>query len=160
MIIILLFTTPKNTKNPIPWLIRKFENSTFSHVAIQVGDMVYESSIFGVRDQMSWRFGEKNKVVTKVFLEVEAEQYTVIMHFLNYFKGVGFGVGTIVGMAMERLFGVKNYFKDRDRTFLCSEYAIRALQSAGMVRYLRPEKDGPLKLWEALIKLKEFSGQA
>lgn len=149
-----VYFTESKFSNPVNWMIKKFEKSPFTHCAIGLVDhgevFIYESGLFGVKCMSLEEFKVLNKIVEVVKLNVSDKSYKQIYKNLEQYVGVSYGYCTLLGILFARVSGRRNRFADGDETFICSEYIYKALKDVLKLPSMRPEKDGPKKLYELL----------
>ena len=154
----LLFVRPK-TWNPVSGLIMLFDSTKFSHCAIAYGDydtkIVVHSNKWRVNIEAFEIFKKHTRIVETVIIDVRGKDFlrNIMRHM-----GKQYGYLTIIGIVIQRLLrklGIKinNPFGDGDTTFVCSEIVIHLLKcSTDYVHTLRPELDGPKKLYDEVKK--------
>lgn len=120
------FSKPKEFKIGSA-VIRLAEGTNFSHVSLRWYsasidcDLVYQASHGMVHFVSGARFDQENETVAEYSVEVTDEQFTAITKKCVELAGVKYGTLQIIGMALERVSGIKNPFRDGDKTFVCSE---------------------------------------
>jgi hypothetical protein len=111
--------------NPLSWLIRKKQNTPYSHVAILFGkeffghDLVLEANYKGViisafdvwKNNKNTIIKEKEYIVDKGLMETKLKRTFEHM-------GEPYGAATLIGIALGT-----NHGKDGDNSWICSEIA-------------------------------------
>lgn len=144
-------------KGFLSWLIRKAENTPYSHVYVRywnpyiqemlilhaAGTMVHCSTV-------ELFLKHKNSVIKEYVIPVESEQLKQVIKFSMRQSGKPYGMTQLIGMAWSRilkqLFGKthKNPFGDKERTMVCSEFVAHVLNLVGYnIDMKRAEIDGP-----------------
>ena len=116
------------TSSPIDWkigaeLIKLYQDTTFSHILIIDGDLVYQASHGIVNCMHIDNFLVKNKIIH--FYEVSDE--SIDMDFVKRQLGKDYGFSQIIAIPIYKLMKFK-YSGNRDQKFICSEYVGKALR--------------------------------
>ena len=134
--VLIEFTRPANSSLAVfSWLIRKVQNTPYSHVRLRwintTGrDVIYEAS----RTEVHF-IGElaqpNHKVdILGVFsVELTGEQYRELVDLCMRYAGTKYGIKQILGIALVSLLRLKkNPFSDGTRSQVCSELVGRFLE--------------------------------
>lgn len=125
------------------WLIRKWIKRHYSHccIAIPHGDywLITEASYGEVHciSELNWR--KKNKVVDKVYLQLDHEESETFKLRMIDSLQKPYGFKTIVGVMLRGVFGIG---QDHNKSFTCSEYAAYLLPQRidnKLGDYIRPD---------------------
>lgn len=148
------------SRKPLPlfsWAIQLFEQAPYSHVRLHWRSSWFDWTTFeasGSEVKLIGSVGLANHPVTVVHryeLELNPDQYKKMIQMLRY-AGVKYGVKQVIGMALQRVFGLKkNPFGDRYYSMVCSELIAYFFSE---VLFLNPGWDtdaiGPRKIKEWL----------
>lgn len=116
------------TSSPIEWkigaeLIKFYQDTTFSHVLIIDGDLVYQASHGLVNCMHIENFLVKNKIIH--FYEIPDN--SVDMDFVKRQLGKEYGLDQLMVIPFVKLLKLK-YSGNKDQKFICSEFVGKALK--------------------------------
>lgn len=146
-------------------LIRKIENSEFSHVFIKwhsdsyERDIIYQASGFEVNFIGTDLFLKHSKIIKEIQLEISDEEFKSCMQFCIDNSGIPYGIKQLFGMGyvkLMKLFGknIKNPFRDGKKSYVCSELIGVLLEKELQIKLgLNLEVDGPKELYNKLKQL-------
>jgi len=137
------FSTPKGFLWwPLSYLIRYLESNErpklwhSSHVAIRLGDNMYEAVLFlGVRKISLYKWLEKNNVSLRLSLDIPHQKQQKYVAFLEGSIGVPYApmelIGILYSRFMKRFFNkdVKNPFTRIKRKVKCTEFALEGINN-------------------------------
>lgn len=151
----ILFVTRKKF-NLFSWIIKKIERCKFSHMAFRITfsriSLIAHADAEGVHIDNEDSFNHYNKIFDKKIINADE---TLLFKYIVKHTGKKYGFLTIIGMGISRLFKIKNPFKDRGHTFICSELVITFLQEEmGLHLGLDPEKDNLKRIYDVLMEVK------
>ena len=135
------------TSSPIKWKVGaeliKFEQGTsFSHVLIIKGDLVFQASHGYVNCVHIDNFLLDNKIINTYDVPDES----IDMDFVYKQLGKKYGVIQILEIALKYLTGIKILINNRNNQFICSEYVGKALRLDWVTDFTTPlEIDNYLK---------------
>lgn len=121
------FSRPKSKWSIGSWIIRLFEGAPFSHALLRWNsqsldrDLIYQASHGSVHFVSGQRFDADTETVVEYELDFADEEFTAAVQKCVDFAGAKYGYFTLWGIALERFTGIKNPFRDQDKTFICSE---------------------------------------
>ncbi len=154
------FSKPTAWFVPGSWAIRLAENSPFSHAFIRWHsnslnrDMVYQASHGLVHFMSGEKFDKKNKTMVAYEFELDGVQALSVIQKCVDFAGSKYGKLELIGMAFERLTGIRSPFRDGNKTFVCSELVGEVLRQCRIVPIgLDLELAGPRKLEMAIAQV-------
>lgn len=147
----ILFVLKKGFQ-PLAWLICLFERSNFSHVAISFElferEVIFHANNFRVNIEAPEIFYKHYEVKSIAVRKIMVED---MMTYLFSHVGKSYGYLTLIGIALSRIFKIKNPWRDKSKSFICSELAMHFLQKICNIDLgLDEELDGPKALLEAL----------
>jgi len=125
--IIIGFSRPKSKLAISSYVIRIAENSAYSHAYLRwysngiERDMVYHASHGMVHFISGNRFDAEAITVSKYEISLTDEQFKSVMQKCVDLAGTKYGTLQLLGMALEKITGIKNPFRDGNQTFVCSE---------------------------------------
>jgi len=126
----ILFTTSKKRFSPVSYLIREFLNADYSHVAIQIDDVVSESMMEGFRNIKITEFIKTQKIIEVYSVQLTEGQHVGLVHTLKTFKDIPYSVKNLLGNAISITFKdgrpIKA-FRDGISKMMCSEMVYRAI---------------------------------
>ena len=132
------FSKPRGFfKQPISWLIRKFEGSDYSHVYIKLSnatisnDVYYHASGSEVKFMGTDLFYKQNKPVEEHEFKLETTKYYQILDFAIEKVGHPFSIVQLVGLALVRIaailgFKISNPFGNKG--YVCTELVAELLR--------------------------------
>jgi hypothetical protein len=137
------------------------DRSSFSHVALflETNDLLnlYAHVNFQkVHVNTQPYFERKYKVIKSLEYEINDADYDYITKEIARFEGADYGFLTLIGIGIARILRLfkiraKNIFRDRNKTFFCSEFIWYLLTLCSFhIDDFDPELDGPKKLYQIL----------
>ena len=114
------------------------EKRPYSHVAVELVDpatqtpLVFQASKNIVNFFYKKTFLEHNKVIESYMVEVTPLEYIAIWRYALLKMGSDYGWMEILSILTKKLFNIKSWFKNGDRTNICSELAARVCRIAGL----------------------------
>lgn len=108
-------------------IIQWSEGTDFSHAFLRWHsdsldrDLVYQASHGMVHFVSGDRFDSENITAVEYSVELTDEQFNEIVRKCIDLAGVKYGTLQLLGMAIERVTGIRNPFRDGSKTFVCSE---------------------------------------
>lgn len=142
-------------------LIRLFERAEFSHAYLRWSaeslqrDLVYQASHGMVHFVSGARFDEQAQTVREYEISLTDEQFNEVVKKCVDLAGVKYGLLQLAGMSLERLSGLRNPFRDGDKTFVCSELVGTVLNILYKID-MDLEFAGPRQLEKLLSSLSMF----
>lgn len=127
------FSKPKAHGMLFSKLIRLFEGTEYSHVFIKMEtrygiDVVYHASGSKV-NFMNYELFTKQAIILDEFsFEIDRDTKDRILNFCFTYVGTDYGIKQIAGMAIARLFKLRNPFSDGLNTMVCTEVVGHILQ--------------------------------
>jgi hypothetical protein len=148
------FSTPKKF-NIVSFLVRSIERTPYSHTFIGFHGctgrkLVTEVNTNNVNINGWYNFIKKNKVISYAIIKVNDELYWTLIDAIHERLGHKYGYKTIIGLFLNRVFGLKNPWTDGPETLLCHEYLIFILNELGFSININAEKEGPKALHDWL----------
>lgn len=143
------FSRPRSKWKIGSALIRLFEGSDFSHTLLRwesetlERELVYQASHGMVHFLSGHRFDIEAHTVREYEVDLTDSEFTVVLQKCVDLAGVKYGYLTLLGMAIERITGCRNPFRDADRTYVCSELVGEVLKLHGDLEDLDLELIGP-----------------
>lgn len=127
-----LFTYPKKFKI-VAWIIKTRIGREYDHVAVRVdtGPIglydIYQASHGSVNIIENENFQRENNILKTVKLEGDREAMLRVLRFLKKQTGKTYSVWGAIACTVRplRMIGLG---KDGDKSFICSEYGMRALE--------------------------------
>jgi hypothetical protein len=159
MNLVIGFSKPKSKWAIGSLLIRFIEKSDFSHAFLRWHsnginrDMVYQASRGMVHFIAGHRFDDSVATVKEYLLTLDDSQYKQVVQKCVDLAGIKYGTLALFGMGFERLTGIRNPFRDADRTFVCSELVGEVLKVLGFNIDIDLEVAGPKELEDLVSKL-------
>jgi len=103
------------------------------------------------------RFDRDAETVTSYEVDLAEEELREVVKKCVDLAGTKYGTLALIGMAFERVTGIKSPFRDRDRTFVCSELVGEVLRQTGIADVaIDLELAGPKKLESAIASISRF----
>ena len=114
------------TSSPIKWkigaeLIKFYQKTTFSHVAIIQGDLVFQASHGYVNCTHIDNFLAENRIIHRYKISDES----VDMDFVKRQLGKKYSTGQLIEIVIKFLTGIK--ITSKNDKFICSEFVGKAL---------------------------------
>lgn len=156
------FSKPKSKLAIGSFLIRVAENCDFSHAFLRWTsnsidrDLVYQASRGMVHFVSGAKFDTLAETVRMYEIELTDQQFSEITTKCIDLAGTKYGFFQLVGMGLERLTGVKNPFRDGDKTLVCSELVGEVLRQLYNMD-LDLEYAGPKELEYLISKYSGFT---
>ena len=127
----IIWTYPKSF-SLLSWVISKRIKRPYSHVAISMGEKLYEATGGSVVDNPLSEKVKGYNVVQACNLSIPDSHYAIMEAFLKEQVGDEYSYwGAFAStLRLPRMLGVG---KDGDEEFICSELAIRALEEAEII---------------------------
>lgn len=153
------FSRPRSKWKVGSALIRLFERSDFSHTFLRweseslERELVYQASHGMVHFMAGHRFDIEALTVREYEIQLTDSEFNLVLQKCVDLAGVKYGYWTLFGMAIERLTGCRNPFRDRERTYVCSELVGEVLKLHGDFEDLDLELIGPKVLESSLAEL-------
>lgn len=127
------------TSSPKKWklgaeLIKFYQKTEFSHVAIIEGHLVFQASHGSVNCTHIDVFLEDNKVIDLY----KVPNTTVDMNFVYRQLGRKYGYIQILEIALKYLIGIKVTIRTKDPQFICSEFVGKALRLSWVNDFTTP----------------------
>jgi hypothetical protein len=120
------FSRPKSKLAFVSHLIRWIENTEFSHVYMQVGNVIIHANHLGVNIIHDQLFFEKNESLIYEPLEMSRDQFEVFLRIVVPYLGKKYGFFQIFGVLISMLLKLpKNPI---NKGYLCSEFIALILQ--------------------------------
>lgn len=142
------------------WAIMAWCRAPFSHAYFKFWSqsynrsLVYQASHGMVHFVAGSNFSNSNRIESEYELQVSEEQYSSIMIKCIDLAGIKYGFWTLVGMAFERITGLKSPFRDQGKSFICSELVGELLRLCGEdLIDIDLELAGPRELEACVAKL-------
>lgn len=129
------------------WFIKIYQNTTFSHVLILDGDLVYQASHGSVNCVHIDVFLEKNKLIT----QFEVHDLDVDMIFIKKQLGKAYDYKQLFKFAIKYLTGIRLHSSNGNGKFVCSEFVGKALKLSWVTDYTSPKE-----IADYLIRSKEL----
>ena len=132
----IIFTYPTYWFRPFAWIIKKRLGTSYSHVAIVAEDPltqvleVHQSTAKNVGPMSLEFFRTKNRLIKQRTLELSETEFKKMMTFIRKNQGKGYSEAAAIASTFPLLRSLM-IGKDGDHEFICSEFVVRALQSAG-----------------------------
>lgn len=120
---IIITSTPKKWKLGA-WLIRKYQGTSFSHVAMVREYLVFQASNGMVNCTHLEVFLENHKVITTYNIP----DSSIDMDFVYKQLGKQYSTIQIVEIAIKYLTGIKILINNNNGKFICSEFVGKALK--------------------------------
>ena len=159
------FSKPKKWK-PFAWIIMVGYGIPYDHVYISFRSekynrtMIYQASKTMVNFMGSELFFKENLIFQDFDIEIKDDLYVNMIKFCIDNAGKPYGFKQCLGMAWVRIneiFGryIENPFKDKGKTYVCSEMGAYILEEFAGAKIPRDIDDiTPKDLYEYLLKLK------
>lgn len=128
-------STPKGWKIGAE-IIKWYQGTTFSHVAIIEGKLVYQASHGYVNCWYIDTFMEENNVVSYY----EIPDSAVDMEYVKKQLGKKYGFGQLLSIAWQVLTKNKLFSENGDKKLICSELVGRALKQEWVNDHTTPEE--------------------
>jgi hypothetical protein len=117
------------TSSPIKWkigaeLIKLYQGTKFSHIAIVKDDLVFQASHGYVNCTYIDNFLAENKIITSF----EVDDSMVDMDFVKRQLGKPYGKMQLVEIGFKFITGIKILKNNNNDQFICSEYVGKALK--------------------------------
>lgn len=131
------FTRPKG-----PWaigarLIMKVLGSTWSHAAIELVDpatklpLIFQATGAAVNFYYLDKFLEHNEFVHKFEVQVTPLEYIDLWGYSLQRLGSDYSYKELLNIFTQRVFRIKSWFKDDEKSYICSELVARVLRKLG-----------------------------
>lgn len=129
------------TSSPKKWrlgaeLIKFYQKTEFSHVAIVRGNLVFQASHGFVNCMHVDIFLKDNKVIDKF----KVPDCAVDMNFVYHQLGKPYSYIQIFEIALKYLTGVKVLINNRNNQFICSEFVGKALHLDWVTDHTSPKE--------------------
>ena len=121
----IVFSTSREFK-PISWLIKKFLRTEYSHVALEIDGIVYESMALGFRAISFGPWAAKQYTIQSCAIEITDQDLTDCLNFISVNLGREYSFGNLIGNGIRMLTGIKA-FRDGISKMMCSEMVYRAI---------------------------------
>lgn len=117
------------TSAPRKWkigaeLIKFYQKTAFSHVAIIKGDLVFQASTQAVNCMHISQFLKHNKVIDRFYVH----RNDVDMNFVRQQLGKEYSFWQVFQIAFKYITGIKITISNGDQKFICSEFVGKALR--------------------------------
>jgi hypothetical protein len=140
------------------WIIRKTQNTAFSHVAIYYDEQVYESTLRDIKPGQSLKdWLEYNDIIMRVdmafpdgWTEVQTLKFQRILRFA---MRQPYSLSQVLGIWLSDQLGLKsNPFPNGRNAYICSELVAQALRHTGFDPFISKRRDliTPKDLYTAL----------
>jgi len=128
------------SRSKSPWkigskVIQEVEKRDFSHVYVRYEDpytkeMLVAQASHGYVNQVHFdTFQIENVIVEEYELEFTNEEFKELLIFIHKNLGKGYSKLQIVLIGIKKIFHIElNEYENRDKEFICSEFASRLLQ--------------------------------
>jgi hypothetical protein len=115
--------------------------------------MVYQASHGMVHFISGERFDLDARIVASYEIDLSDEQFDLIVGKCIDLAGIKYGHLQLLGMGLERITGIRNPFRDGDKSFVCSELVGFLIQLCEGTAPLDLELAGPkqLEVWVAAL---------
>lgn len=129
------------TSSPIDWkfgaeLIKLYQHTEFSHVAIVKDNLVFQASHGRVHCVHIDTFLAENFIID----HFEIEDSSVDLDFVYHQLGKPYSYTQILEIAFKYLTGIKILFNNRNNQFICSEFVGKALKLNWANDYTTPKE--------------------
>ena len=118
------------------WLIKKYQGTKFSHIAIIKDGMVYQASHSYVNCVHIDTFLAENKIID----EFKVPDCAIDMDFVYHQLGKPYSYIQILEIAIKYLTGIKILINNKNNQFICSEFVGKALQLDWVTDYTSPKE--------------------
>jgi hypothetical protein len=131
MKIVIGFSKPRKM-NIISFLIMKICKTSYSHTYLMYREditkdlMIIEASHGEVHEQMYLDWIQKNMIVREYERSIKKEDYSSFQHFINSALNKSYNKKLLIGIMIEKVFGIKNNIGIDNNKFICSEFVARA----------------------------------
>jgi len=133
------FSRPKHSWLPLSFIIRKVQNTTYSHVYVVMDSqylerkIVFQASGFVVNFSSYKRLQEHNEIIKEYKIPITKNTQKQVLQFAFDKAGAPYGMRQILGMGwallLERLTGKRrNPLDDDGRSYVCSEIVAEILK--------------------------------
>jgi hypothetical protein len=117
------------TSSPKKWkigaeLIKFYQKTKFSHVAIIKGDLVFQASHGSVNCMHISVFLKDNVIIDRFYVPNDS----VDMNFVKLQLGKKYSLWQIVQIALDYITGIKITISNGNEKFICSEFVGKALR--------------------------------
>lgn len=140
----IVFTKSRKKFAIFSWLIRLFENTNYSHVAISMMDsdidapIFFQSSHTMVNCMGEYIFKKENEIVSSFEFEVEEDLLIECKKFAVKRLGIPYGKLSTLGLAwvqLNKLFGrtITNPFNKTGETYVCSQFIAALLENTNII---------------------------
>lgn len=154
------FSRPRSKWAIGSYIIRWFEGAPFSHALLRWEaesldrELIYESSHGYVHFISGQRFDIDEETVEEYELDYEDAAFIQAVQKCVDYAEVRYGYLELWGMALERITGIRNPFRDQDKTFVCSELVgdILKLREGSLIN-IDLELAGPKLLRDCVAQL-------
>lgn len=158
------FSRPKSKWAVLSYAIRAYEHSPFSHTFIRwhsdrMGmDLVYQASHGMAHFVSGERFDADNLTVESFETSLDHIAHRALRKKAMQLAGAKYGRLQLLGMAIERLTGLRNPWRDGEETFVCSELVGDMLKIMGCFSGVKIDLElaGPKALRDAVASLPQF----
>jgi hypothetical protein len=129
------------TSSPIKWkigaeLIKFYQKTEFSHVAIVRGNLVFQASHGHVNCMHIDIFLQDNKVIDKF----KVPDCAIDMNFVYHQLGKPYSYVQILEIAFKFVTGIKAFKNNGNNQFICSEFVGKSLQLDWVNDYTSPKE--------------------
>lgn len=119
-----------------PWkigsrIIASVESRNFSHAFIQYNCLLTNTAIVsqashGFVNEMTLEIFELHNIIThKYTINCEDSEFIDMLKFIRSNLGIPYSMMQIVFIGLRKLFGISTNVNNRDKAFICSEWAAR-----------------------------------
>jgi len=99
------------------------------------------------------RFDRDTDTISEYEIELSEEQFKSVVQKCVDLAGIKYGKLELLGMEVERIFGIRSPFRDKDKTFVCSELVGVVLRVCGIETGIDLELAGPKLLEQQIATL-------
>lgn len=132
---IIITSAPKKWKIGAE-LIKFYQKTKFSHVAIVKGDLVFQASHGYVNCVHITNFLKENEVVDRFYISTES----VDMNFVKLQLGKKYSFWQVIQIAIDYLTGIKITINNNNQKFICSEFVGKALHLDWVGEHTTPKE--------------------
>jgi hypothetical protein len=135
---LVLFSRSKSHFALFSKAIMLLEKRKFSHAAVELAEpvtrapLIFQASHSLVNFFYKPTFLQHNEVAEAWLIETAPIEYLSIWSYAVHKMGSDYGWLEIASIFASKLFRIKSWFKDGDKTNICSELAARVLRRAGL----------------------------
>ena len=110
------------------WLIMLIQNTDYSHMGIQVGDVVLDATLHGVEFTDLRKFRSEYRIVKDFYIELPGVEKAHIYQWAWKYKDVLYSIMQNIGLGLKSLKVIKkNPFGGDDNRVVCSELVVLLL---------------------------------